>query len=63
MSTIMLTWTKKITSDRGTTVLEHQHHGGLSFLLSSKAKLVTPPSISSFTTRLVIERVTAVDNF
>ena len=61
----------KITSDRGTTAFEQQHHGGLSFLLSSKAKLVTPPSISSFTTRLVIERVTAsnrvvierVDNF
>ena len=63
MNTIMPICTKNITSDRGTTGLEHQRHGGLSLLLSSKTKLVTSPSISSFTTRLVIEKVTAVDNF
>ena len=60
MSTKMPTWTKNITSDHGTTVLEQQRHAGHSLSLLSKTKLFTPPSISSFTTRKVIERVTAV---
>ena len=36
MTTIMPTWTKNITSDRGSTVLEQQRHGGLFLLPSSK---------------------------
>ena len=47
IKTMILTLTKNITSDPGTVESEQQRHGGLSFLFTSKTKLLIPASASS----------------